>query len=78
MLIDDRTPPSEPGKRPVWEPNWKMWGWIAATVGLMVGASVAAGLFSVLLTFAAMACTAQAVVTALPDDAANGLREYRQ
>lgn len=78
MLIDDRTPPPEPRERPVWEPNWAMWGWIAAAVGLLIGASVAAGLVSVLLTFASIACAAQAAVTALPDGSARGLRDHRQ
>jgi hypothetical protein len=55
-----------------------MWGWIAAAVGLLIGASVAAGLVSVLLTFASIACAAQAAVTALPDGSARGLRDHRQ
>ena len=78
MLIDDRTPPREPRERPVWEPNWPMWGWIAGAVGMLIGASVTAGFVSVLLAFASIACAAQAAVTALPDDSARGLRDHRQ
>ncbi|MEA2423446.1 MAG: hypothetical protein QOF55_2545, partial [Thermoleophilaceae bacterium] len=27
LLIDTREP--EPAERPAWEPNWRLWGWVA-------------------------------------------------
>ena len=78
LLIDDRTPPPPPGERPVWDPNWPMWGWIAAAVGTLAGAAATAGLLSVLLAFAAVACAAQAAVTGFPDASPRGLHDHRQ
>ena len=77
MLIDDRTPPASPGERPVWEPNWPMWGWIAAGLAAFVGASATDGIVAVALLFATVACVAQAAVRAFPADA-GGMRDYRQ
>jgi hypothetical protein len=77
MLIDDGTPPAPPGERPVWEPNWPMWGWIAAAMAAFVGASSAGGIASVVLLFATVACAARAAVRAFPD-ARGGMRDYHQ
>jgi hypothetical protein len=78
MLIDTREPP--PGGRdelrPAWEPNWRMWGWIAAA-GLVGFAALSAhGALATLLIFAAFAAGCRAVDIALPYR--SGLREWRQ
>jgi len=77
MLIDDRIPPASPGERPVWEPNWPMWGWIAACLTAFVIGSATSGIVSVALLFATIACAAQAAVRALPPGA-GGMRDHRQ
>jgi hypothetical protein len=77
MLIDDRTPPASPGERPVWEPNWPMWGWIAAGLIAFIGASATGGIVSVALLFASIAFAAQAAVRAFPPGA-GGMRDHRQ
>lgn len=77
VLIDDRTPPPDsPGERPVWEPNWPMWAWIAAAVACFATGSATDGLVAVVLLFGTVACAAQAAVRAVPRG--DGLREYRQ
>jgi hypothetical protein len=77
VLIDDRTPPPSPDERPIWEPNWAMWLWIAAALGTFVTASATDGLASVVLLFACVGCAAHAATRALPDTS-DGLRDYRQ
>lgn len=77
LLIDDRTPPPSPDERPIWEPNWPMWTWIAAAVATFATGSATDGLAAVLLLFACVGCAAQAATRALPDSG-DGLRDYRQ
>jgi Protein of unknown function (DUF3325) len=78
LLIDDRTPPPPPSRpeRPVWDPDWRIVGWVAAAVALGVAASVTAGIASFVLVCATLACAAHAVTLALPYG--EGLREHRQ
>ena len=43
MLVDTRTPrPDEPSpdRRAAWEPNWRLWGWVALTIAALVAADV--------------------------------------
>jgi hypothetical protein len=78
MLVDTRTPPPDepsPGRH-AWEPNWRLWGWVALTIGALVGASATSGFVGYLLICAALgfACRAICVITPSLD----GLRDYRQ
>src|SRR5205814_9341079 len=48
MLIDTRgTSPRD--HRPVWEPNWRVWRWVAVTIALFVASDVTAGVVSFVL-----------------------------
>ena len=83
FLIDTRShgrpePPGEPAQpaRPAWEPNWRLWLWVALTIGAIVGAGAATGFAAYLLVCAALAFAAQAVCVVLPDTF--GLKDYRQ
>jgi hypothetical protein len=75
MLIDTRNPPP-PQERPAWEPNWRLWRWVAATIATFVGAYATAGLVSYVLVLVAFTCACRAVSVILPP--LDGLREYRQ
>ncbi len=76
MLIDTREPPPSDEGLPAWEPNWAMWGRIAAAVVLGVAATETSGALSVMAIFAAFtaACSAAASVF----DYWGGLSEWRQ
>jgi hypothetical protein len=74
MLIDTRIP-DEP-ERPAWEPNWRLWGWVALTIAALVGASAVSGVVSYALVCASFGCACRALCVALPS--LDGLREYRQ
>ncbi|MEA2435639.1 MAG: hypothetical protein QOF65_195 [Thermoleophilaceae bacterium] len=77
MLIDTRNPPPSPSEeRPAWEPNWRLWGWVALTIVTFVAADVTAGIVSYALVLVAFTCACQAVSVILPP--LDGLREYRQ
>jgi|1185.fasta_scaffold1538543_2 hypothetical protein len=75
MLIDTRTPPPA-GDRAAWEPNWRLWTWVALTIGAFVAADATAGLVAYLLVCAGLAFACRAIVTVTPS--LDGLREYRQ
>jgi hypothetical protein len=74
MLIDTRTPPPE--DRAAWEPNWRLWMWVALTIGAFAGADAASGIAAYLLVCAGVAFVCQAICVVLPDTF--GLRDYRQ
>jgi hypothetical protein len=77
MLIDTRNPPPSPSEeRPAWEPNWRLWGWVALTIVTFVAADATAGIVSYALVLVAFTCACQAVSVILPP--LDGLREYRQ
>ena len=77
LLIDTRNPPPDPiSERPAWEPNWRLWGWVALTIVLGVAADSTAGLVAYVLVLAAFASACRAVLVVLPP--LDGLREYRQ
>jgi hypothetical protein len=77
MLIDTRNPPpSPPEKRAAWEPNWRLWAWVALTIAAFVAADATAGIVSYGLVLAAFTCACRAVSVILPP--LDGLREYRQ
>jgi hypothetical protein len=75
MLIDTRDR-ARRDERPVWEPNWRLWRWVAATIALFVAAEATAGIASYLLVLGAVACACRAVTVILPP--LDGLRDYRQ
>jgi hypothetical protein len=77
LLIDTRNPPPDPvGERPAWEPNWRLWGWVALTIATLVAADAASGLVSYLLVLAGFFSACRAVSVILPP--LDGLRDYRQ
>ena len=75
LLIDTRNPPPSP-ERAAWEPNWRLWGWVAATIATFVAADSTAGVVSYALVLCVFACACRAVSVILPP--LDGLREYRQ
>ena len=75
LLIDTRQPPPEPG-RAAWEPNWRLWGWVALTIAAGVAADSATGVIAYVLALAMLACACRALCVVLPS--LDGLREYRQ
>jgi hypothetical protein len=68
----------DPGedRRPVWEPNWRVWRWVAAAVVLGYGSAHTSGALSALLMLLVFAFVCQAAAEALPNG--DGLREHRQ
>jgi hypothetical protein len=79
LLIETRRPPPPPPgepARPAWEPNWRLWRWVALAVAAFAGADAAGGFVSYLLVCAALAFACRAVCVVLPP--LDGLREYRQ
>ena len=71
---DEPDPPED--RRRVWEPNWRMWRWIAAAVVLGYASGDTRGAFSAVLTLAIFVCVCQAAAELLPKG--DGLRAYRQ
>ena len=76
MLIDTREPPPPDPERAPWEPNWRLWAWVALAIGSFVAADAMAGFAGYVLICACLvfACRAICVITPSLD----GLREYRQ
>ncbi|MGH2762518.1 MAG: hypothetical protein ACRDL0_03900 [Thermoleophilaceae bacterium] len=71
---DDRDPRPE-GPRP-WEPDWRVWRWIAAAGVATYAAVRTDGAVEALLVFAVFALVCRAALELLPDG--DGLRDYRQ
>jgi len=65
---DDRPQP--------WEPNWRVWRWVAAAAVLGYGAVRSDGAVEALLVILIFGFCCQAFVEALPRG--DGLREWRQ
>jgi len=76
VLIDTREPPPSDEGLPAWEPNWAMWGRVAAAVVLGLAATEISGALGVLLIFAAFTAACSAVASVF--DYAGGLTEWRQ
>ena len=68
--------PPEDGGRTPWEPNWRIWRWVAAAIVVSFGASRADGALETLLVFVVFALCCRAALEALPQG--DGLREWRQ
>jgi hypothetical protein len=62
--------------RPPWEPNWRVWRWIAAAVVVAYAATRADGVAEWLLVLGVLTLACRAATEALPSG--DGLREYRQ
>jgi hypothetical protein len=77
LLIDTRLPPPDPPsvRRP-WEPNWRLWAWVALTIGTGVAAKSTAGLLGYAFVLACLVCACRAICVVLPP--LDGLRDYRQ
>jgi cytochrome c oxidase assembly factor CtaG len=75
MLIDTRGS-SRRDERPVWEPNWRLWAWVAGTIVLFVAADSTPGVVSYVLVLGAVASACRAISVILPP--LDGLRDYRQ
>jgi hypothetical protein len=77
MLVDTRNPPPSPREeRPAWEPNWRLWGWVAIAIAAFVAADATAGIVAYALVLVAITSVCRAVSVILPP--LDGLREYRQ
>ena len=76
LLIDDRPSPPPPPDRPVWDPDWRTVGWVAATIAAGIASDATQGLTAFVLLCVAVACAGHAINRALPWG--DGLREYRQ
>lgn len=74
--VHARDPDPPPGGREPWEPNWKMWRWIAGAALAVFGATRSDGAVEMLLVVIAFAFVCLAAEAALPRG--DGLREWRQ
>jgi hypothetical protein len=81
MLIDAREPPGRapgPGPPDPIEPNWRLWGWIAGSVALLVLAQQElSDPVAVVLVFGAFFAACKAFDTVVGGDG-RGLRDWRQ
>jgi hypothetical protein len=64
-----------PGRAP-WEPNWRVWRWVAAAVVVAYAASRADGAIEFALVVAVFTLACRAVAELLPSG--DGMREWRQ
>ena len=81
LLIDTRGGRPEPspgpgGDRAPWEPNWRLWGWVALTIAAGVAADASGGVVAYALAMTMLACACRALCVLLPS--LDGLRHYRQ
>ena len=70
----DPEPPEE--RREPWEPNWRVWRWVAAAVLVTFAATRADGGLELLLVLIVFALCCRAAVEAVPGG--DGLRDWRQ
>jgi hypothetical protein len=66
--------PEDEGRAP-WEPNWRLWRWVAAALVVTVAATRTHGALELLLVFVVFALACRAALELLPN---GGLREWRQ
>jgi hypothetical protein len=77
MLIDTREPPPDPvEQRPAWEPNWRLWGWVALMIAAAIVSASTAGVVAYALALVTLGSACRAVIAVMPP--LDGLREYRQ
>jgi hypothetical protein len=65
-----------PEPRTPWEPNWRVWRWIAAAAVVTYAATRAEGAIEAVLVLIVFALCCRAATEALPSG--DGLREHRQ
>ena len=65
-----------PEPRTPWEPNWRVWRWVAAAAVVAYAATRAEGVVELLLVLILFALSCRAATEALPSG--DGLREWRQ
>jgi hypothetical protein len=70
--------PDEPEDeaRAPWEPNWRVWRWVAMAVVVTYGATRAQGMLEAVLVLVVFALCCRALLELFPDG--DGLREWRQ
>jgi hypothetical protein len=68
--------PPEGDLRTPWEPNWRIWRWVAAALALGFAASRSTGVMALVLMMVVFALCCRAAVEALPNG--DGLRDWRQ
>jgi hypothetical protein len=69
--------PEQPAdRRTYWEPNWRVWRWVAAAAVLAYGSAHTTGLVAAVLMMIVFGFVCQAAAEALPKG--DGLRQYRQ
>jgi hypothetical protein len=79
LLVETRRPQPPPGEEPArqpWEPNWRLWGWVALTVASLAVAETVGGIVGYLLICVALVSVCRAVCVVLPP--LDGLRDHRQ
>jgi len=69
-------PPGSGSQRQPWEPNWRVWRWIAGAVLATFAATKANGAAQALLVLIVFVLVCLAAEAALPRG--DGLREWRQ
>ena len=69
-------PESRPGERPPWQPNWRMWRWIAVALVAIYCVSRTNGVAGLVLVIVAFTAACLAFDEALPRG--DGLRQWRQ
>jgi hypothetical protein len=69
-------PDPAPGGRPIWEPNWRLWRWIAAAIAVSIAADRSEGVVALVFVLVVFALVCKAVDELMPDG--DGLNEYRQ
>ena len=74
LLVDTRREP-EPAPS-TWEPNWRMWSWIALALAFGLAASQVNGGIGLVCVLVAFGAACKAIDVAMPYRA--GLREWRQ
>jgi hypothetical protein len=72
----DPDPPGEGSRKTPWEPNWKMWRWIAAAVVAAYAATKTDGAAQAVLVMVAFVVACLAIDEGVPRG--DGLREWRQ
>ena len=77
MLIDTREPPEPQGMREPVEPDWKLWCWMAASVGFFIAATSVSGLLGPGLALVGFTAALKALER-FTGRYTDGLQEWRQ
>jgi hypothetical protein len=74
--VHAQDPDPHEDRRPVWEPNWRVWRWVAVAAVAGYASAQTEGAVALVLTLVLFACVCRAAAEALPSG--DGLREHRQ